>query len=397
MLTLDKIYDASHKLKGSVRTTPLIYCPALSDVGEVYLKCENLQVTGSFKVRGATYKISQLTDEEKSHGVIACSAGNHSQGVARAATMSGISSKICLPAGAPISKIEATRRFGGEVVLVPGVYDDAYAKALEIRDQENRSFIPPFDDELVIAGQGTIGLELMNQLPELDAIVVPIGGGGLISGIAFAVKQINPACKIYGVQAAGAASMFTALHEDGPTTLEHVSTFADGIAVKRAGDLTYQLVEKYVDEILTVTEDEIAAAILALMERQKLVAEGAGAVPVAALMQGKIDVAGKKVACIVSGGNIDVTILSRVVSRGLLKSGRLIELNLETMDKPGQLERVSHIVAQNGANLLSIHHDRDRINMPINTCVVSMQLETKDTEQIASIRRDLTKAGFIIH
>ena len=262
MLTLDKIYHAAFVLKKVARKTDLIRATKLSKQCELYLKTENLQETGSFKLRGAYYKISQLTEEEKSRGIIACSAGNHAQGVAMAATQSGIQSLICMPDGAPISKVEATKQLGAEVRLVKGAYDDAYATALQLQEDTGATFIHPFDDDEVIAGQGTIGLEILDELENPDAVVVPIGGGGLISGVAYAIKHLNPNVKIYGVQAAGAASMVKSQQEGTPITLDQAETFADGIAVKHPGDITYQLVEQYVDEIVTVSEDEIAAAIL---------------------------------------------------------------------------------------------------------------------------------------
>ena len=275
-------------------------------------------MTGSFKLRGAYYKISQLTEEQKKAGIIACSAGNHAQGVALAATKMGIRSVVCMPDGAPISKVEATKRLGAEVVLVKGAYDDAYAKAVQLQEETGATFIHPFDDDEVIAGQGTIGLEILEQLSDVDAVVVPIGGGGLISGVAYAVKNLNPNIKVYGVQAALAPSMKNSWESGEAVTLDTVSTFADGIAVKHPGDTTYALVKQYVDEIVTVEEDEIAAAILALIEKQKLITEGAGAVAVAAALFGKLPLAGKKVVCLLSGGNIDVNILSRVITRGLV-------------------------------------------------------------------------------
>jgi threonine dehydratase len=396
MLTLDKVYHAAFTMKNVIRQTDLIYAPNLSKLGEIYLKTENLQVTGSFKVRGAYYKISQLPVEAKSRGVIACSAGNHAQGVARAAAMEGISSKICLPDSAPISKIEATRRFGAEIELVKGVYDDAFARAQELKDSENRAFIHPFDDEDVIAGQGTIALELLEQLPSLDAVIVPIGGGGLISGIAFTIKTLRPECKVYGVQACGAPSMANSVETGAVAELESVSTFADGIAVKRPGNLTFELVSKYVDEIVTVTDDEVASAVLALIEQQKLIAEGAGAVAVAAAMFGKVDIKGKKAVCLVSGGNIDVNILSRVITRGLVKSGRYVNLNIALTDKPGQLELVSRIIADRGGNVVSVQYNRSDENMAITSCFLSLQVETRDHLQIQEIKDGLTAAGLEI-
>lgn len=320
MLTLEKVYNASYVLRDIIRRTDLIHAPKINPDCTVYLKPENLQITGSFKVRGSYYKISQLTDEEKKRGVIACSAGNHAQGVAMAATKNGINSLICLPKGAPISKVEATKNYGADVCLVDGVYDDAYAKALALKDEKGYTFIHPFDDVDVIAGQGTIGLELLEQMHDIDAVVVPIGGGGLISGVAFAIKSINPKVKVYGVQASGAPSMFNSIANARRERLAAVSTIADGIAVKEPGSNTFDYCRQFVDEIVTVNDDEISTAILALMEHQKLIAEGAGAVSVAAVMFNKLDLRGKKVVCVVSGGNIDVTILSRIVNRGMIKT-----------------------------------------------------------------------------
>ncbi|MCI7692430.1 MAG: threonine ammonia-lyase [Oscillospiraceae bacterium] len=394
MLTLDSIYKASHVLKEVIRRTDLIKAPKINPAAEVYLKPENLQVTGSFKVRGAYYRISQLSEAEREKGVIACSAGNHAQGVALAATKAGIKSLICLPDGAPISKVEATKAYGAEVCLVPGVYDDAYNKALQLRDEKGYTFIHPFDDENVIAGQGTIGLEILDDLPDADAVVVPIGGGGLISGVAFAIKQLNPKIKVYGVQAAGAPSMFNSIHDNKIERLESVATLADGIAVKEPGKNTFELCRKYVDEIVTVSEDEISGAILALIEQQKLIAEGAGAVSVAAVMFNKIPVEGKKVVCVVSGGNIDVTILNRVIRRGLVKSGRSGMLNIELVDKPGQLLGVSQIIAQHGGNVTAVRHERADENPDINGCFLRIHLETRNSEHLEEIRSALIEAGY---
>lgn len=394
MLTLDKIYHASYVLSDVVRKTALVHAPKLNPDCELYLKPENLQVTGSFKVRGAGYMISQLSDEEKKKGVIACSAGNHAQGVALAAAKYGIKSVICLPDGAPISKVEATKSYGAEVVMVKGVYDDAYNRALELRDEMGYTFVHPFDDENVIAGQGTIGLEILNELKDIDAVVVPIGGGGLASGIAFAVKQLSPGTKVYGVQAAGAPSMYNSVKSGKREKLTGVSTIADGIAVKEPGTNTFELCSKYIDEIVTVTEGEISSAILALIEQHKMIAEGAGAVSVAAVMFNKIPVKGKRVVSVVSGGNIDVTILSRVIKRGLLMSGRNYTLCVELMDKPGQLLGVSEIIAGLGANVISIHHERASETMDINGCYLRIVLETRNHEHIKQIEQALTDAGF---
>ncbi len=394
MLTLDNVYRASHALKNVIRKTDVIYAPKLRSDAEIYLKTENLQITGSFKVRGSYYKMSRLTDEEKARGVIACSAGNHAQGVALSAQKNGIKSVICLPDGAPISKVEATKSYGAEVCLVEGVYDDAYRRALELRDEKGYTFIHPFNDEDVIAGQGTIALEVIEQLPELDAIVVPVGGGGLISGIAYTVKTLCPNVKVYGVQASGAPSMANSIRDGKIEELASVSTIADGIAVKTPGSLTYELCSKYVDEIVTVTDDEISAAILTLMEQQKLVTEGAGAAAVAAVMFDKVDVKGKKAVCVLSGGNIDVTILSRVIRRGLLMSGRTCQLMIELVDKPGQLKNVSRIIADLGGNVTSVHHERANEGSDVNGCYLRIILETRNFEHIAEIKKALTDFGF---
>ncbi|MDE5626291.1 MAG: threonine ammonia-lyase, partial [Muribaculaceae bacterium] len=385
-LTIGEIYRAQMVLRDVARHPKIIGPTQLSDSCRIYLKPENLQHTGAFKLRGAYYKISQLTDEEKRHGVIACSAGNHAQGVALAASHNGIKSLICLPAGAPISKIEATKRLGAEVCLVPGVYDAAYAKAIELKEEKGYTFVHPFNDPKVIAGQGTIGLEILEEMPGVEAIVVPVGGGGLIAGVAFAVKTLRPDIKIYGVQAAGAPSMAESMRKHERVHLDSVSTVADGIAVKEPGDLTYELCERYVDEIVTVNDDEIAAAILALIEKQKLVAEGAGAAAVAAAMFGKLPLDGKKVVCLVSGGNIDVNILSRVINRGLLKNGRLCQLELEVPDKPGTLSQVLKVVADHGGNVLSVSHERVAASSQINACTLHLELETLDHNHVSRLK-----------
>ncbi len=394
MLTIDSVYRAQRALKGVVRKTDVLYAPKLCPNTELYLKTENLQTTGSFKIRGAYYKMTCLSEEEKKKGVIACSAGNHAQGVALAAQKNGIKAVICLPDGAPISKVEATKSYGAEVCLVEGVYDDAYQRALQLRDEKGYTFLHPFNDEEVIAGQGTIGLELIEQLPDLDAVLVPIGGGGLISGIAYTIKTLNPHVKVYGVQAKGAPSMKNAVESGKVEALASVSTIADGIAVKQPGDITYEICSKYVDEIVTVSDDEISAAILALMEKHKLVTEGAGAVAVAAAMFQKVNLQGKKAVCVLSGGNIDVTILSRVIKRGLLMSGRSCQLMIELMDKPGQLKNVSRIIADLGGNVTSVHHERANEGSDVNGCYLRIVLETRNYEHIAEIKKALKDFGF---
>ncbi|MCF2582102.1 threonine ammonia-lyase [Bacteroides caecigallinarum] len=396
MITLDSIYRASYALKDIIRRTDLIYAPQINQESKIYLKPENLQYTGSFKLRGACYKIACLTEEEKKRGVIACSAGNHAQGVALGATKNGIDSLICLPAGAPISKVEATKRYGAKVCLVPGVYDDAYQKALELKDEKGYTFIHPFDDGCVIAGQGTIGLELLNQLPDVEVVIVPIGGGGLISGVAYALKSLKPDVKVYGVQAQGAASMLRSIEKAHRECLPSVSTVADGIAVKEPGEHTFEICSKYLDGIVTVTEDEICAAILALMEQQKLIAEGAGAVAVAAAMFNKVPVAGKKTICVVSGGNIDVTILSRVINRGLDMSGRTYTVTLDLHDKPGELKGVAEIIANLGGNIISVLHERNNNTSNVTACYLRLVMETRNAEHISLIRSALQEAGYSI-
>ncbi len=396
MLELSEIYKAAHTLKSVIRPTHLIAAPQINPESDIYLKPENLQFTGSFKLRGAYYKISQLSDKEKAQGVIACSAGNHAQGVALAATKSGINSLICLPSGAPISKVEATKRYGAEVCLVPGVYDDAYQHALKLREEKGYTFVHPFDDLNVIAGQGTIALELLDELSDVEAVIVPVGGGGLISGVAYALKTLKPTIKVYGVQAEGAPSMALSLTNEKIERLTSVSTIADGIAVKEPGVNTYDFCQKYVDEIVTVTDDEIAAAILALIEQQKLVAEGAGAVSVAAAMFNKVPIKGKKTICLVSGGNIDVTILSRVITQGLSKSGRMVALTIDLYDQPGQLSSVCGVIGQLGGNIISVNHERTNASTQVNGCTLRVVLETRNEQHIELIREGLQNAGYVI-
>lgn len=397
MLALDRIYHAAYVLKGVARKTDLIAAPHLvSGMEDLYLKTENLQVTGSFKLRGASYKISQLPKGDLERGIIACSAGNHAQGVALAATHMGVRSIVCMPDGAPIMKVESTRRLGAEVRLVKGSYDDAHDEAVRLQEKTGATLIHPYDDEDVICGQGTIGLEIMDQLEGVDAVVVPVGGGGLISGVACAVKSLKPSCQVFGVQAAGASAMAESFHRGDWYASDTASTFADGIAVKNPGEITFQMVGKYVDDIVTVSDDEIAAAILNLMERQKVVAEGAGAVPVAAAMFDKLPLAGKRVVCVVSGGNIDVNILSRVINRGLAMSGRKVTMEIRLTDKPGQLQQVSTIIAELGANVVSVDYDLSDPDLPISSCTLRVGMETRDQAQIDQIRAKLVGEGFAL-
>ena len=377
---------------GIAQRTPLEAAPKIRE--NLYIKAENLQLTGAFKLRGAYNKIRSLSPEEAAKGVIACSAGNHAQGIALSATKLGIKSIICMPAGAPISKVEATKNYGAEVVLVPGVYDDAAREAARLSEEHGYTFAHPFNDPYVIAGQGTIGLEILEQLPEVEQVVVPIGGGGLISGIAFAIKSLKPACRVIGVQAATVASMYESRKAGEVTTVNDGDTIADGIHVLTPGELTFELCQKYVDDIVTVSEDEICAAMLALMEGQKTVSEGAGATTVAACMFGKVDTSSKKTACVVSGGNVDVTTLSRVITKGLVKSGRLADISARVLDKPGSLIQLLQVVSESGANIVSINHVRDDEHADVNTCIVSMVLETRDITHVRQIKQALRDKGY---
>ena len=395
MLSLSKVFNAQTVLKSIIRETSVVRAHGIAPDCKLYLKPENLQFTGSFKVRGAAYKIAMLSEEEKKKGVIACSAGNHAQGVALAATKNGIKSLICLPDTAPISKVEATKGFGAEVCLVEGCYDDAYQKALELKESEGYTFVHPFDDENVIAGQGTVALEILNDLDDIDAIVVPIGGGGLIAGVAYTVKQIKPEVKVYGVQVSGAPSMYNSIKDGEIECLGSVSTIADGIAVKKPGENTFALVKEYVDDIALVSDDEVSSAILALIEKQKMIAEGAGAAAVAAVMFDKFDLKGKRVVAIVSGGNIDVTSLSRVIDRGLLNSGRSSSLLILLFVKPGQLKDISRIIAVCGGNVTGVHYEKGNTES-VNGCFLRIEMETRDYDHVNLITQSLRDEGFKI-
>ena len=394
MISMELLRDARCVLSPVINLTPMIPAKGFVPDCRFYLKADCLQKTGAFKLRGAYYKLSTLTDEEKARGVIACSAGNHAQGVAFAARDMGIPATICIPAGAPLSKIEATRSYGANVVLVPGVYDDAHAEAVRLRDEQGLTFIHPFDDERVMAGQGTIGLEIAEQLPDVDAVLVPMGGGGLIAGVASALRQLKPACRIIGVQAAGAASMADSLRAGHILTLPEVHTVADGIQVKTPGEKTFAICREAVDEVVTVGEAEIASAILTVLERQKLMVEGAGAVGVAAAMYGELDLRGKTVCALLSGGNLDVTMLERIITRGLAREGRTVGFSTVLPDRPRALAGLLGIVSELGANVLEVSHERSSLKADLGSTVVHLLVETRNRAHVDELFDALHREGY---
>ena len=397
MVELRDVWKARENLTGVIHKTNLELSHTFSELAEntIYLKTENLQKTGSFKIRGAYNHIKSLNDTERAKGVIAASAGNHAQGVAFGATRAGIASTIIMPIGAPISKVLATKSYGAEVILHGENYDDAYNKALELQKEKGGTFIHAFDNKEVIAGQGTIGLEILDELPDVDSIVVPIGGGGLISGIAIAVKSLKPQIKIIGVEAQGAACMKASRDSGKICNLTTAQTIADGIAVKCPGELTYGIIEKYVDDIVTVSDEEIASTILMLLERAKLVAEGAGAVSLAALVYKKTQQANKKIVAVLSGGNIDVNFISRIIDKGLVKTGRNVRLKTIMTDKPGNLQQFLRIIAENRANVISIHHDRLKADIAVDQALVEVALETQSPEHVKTLVNNLNQNGFV--
>ncbi len=396
-LTLADIKAARERLNGAIYRTPCARSETLSrQTGQsIFLKLENLQMTGSFKERGALNKIATLTSEEAQRGVIAASAGNHAQGVAHHATQRGIRSVIVMPLATPLVKVQATRGFGAEVILHGANYDEACEEATRRCQAEGMTFIHPFDDPLVMAGQGTIGLELLEQIENLEAVVVPIGGGGLIGGVACAVKESKPDVRVIGVQTSRLPSMKEALLAHHPVTLEPATTIADGIAVRRAGEVTFPVVERYVDEIVTVNEDEIASAILTLLEREKTLAEGAGAAGLAAVLQRRTSLpAFTRTAIIVGGGNIDVTLLSRIIERGLVQDGRLIRLRIHLLDRPGALADLTQIIAAHRANIVDTLHNRAYYGVNLGDTVIDITMETRGREQVEELLAALTAAGY---
>lgn len=395
-VSLDDIKAARLALSGYLRPTPLYHSPNLSSQFglPVYFKTENLQRAGSFKIRGAFYKMSSLSAAERARGVIAASAGNHAQGVALAAHSLGIQATICMPEGAPITKVEATENYGGRVILEGQTYDDAYQKALALQKQDGYTFIHGFDDPRTIAGQGTIGLEILEDLPDVATVFVPIGGGGLISGVALALKALKPDVRIVGVQAGGAPAVYLGLQKGALVWTDSVRTIADGIAIKRPGKLNFELIRKYVDEVVLVDEEEIAQSILVLLERSKLMVEGAGAVGLAAFMSEKVQGVRGPVVVLLSGGNIDVNILSRIIERGLVKAGRYVRLSTFVPDRPGGLQRLLATLASAGANVIHVHHERWLNKVTIGEVEIDLALETRDSKHVERIVEQLRIEGY---
>jgi threonine dehydratase len=395
-IRLNDVVAARERLRGSIYYSPCPHSQMLSALTgqQVYLKLENLQMTGSFKERGALNRIATLTPEQEARGVVAASAGNHAQGVAYHATKRGIRALIVMPLATPLVKVTATRGFGAEVVLHGANYDEACEEATRLCKAEGMTFIHPFDDASVMAGQGTIGLEMLEQVPLLEAVVVPIGGGGLIGGIACAIKESRPEVRVIGVQTSRLPSMMAAVEQHRPVTLEPATTIADGIAVRRAGDVTLPVVERYVDEIVTVDEDEIASAILVLLEREKTLAEGAGAAALAALLQRKTSLNGAHTGVLVGGGNIDVTLLSRIIERGLVQDGRLIRLRIHLLDKPGALADLTRLIASYRANIVDTLHNRAYYGVNLGDTVIDITMETRGREQVEELLAALTAEGY---
>jgi threonine dehydratase len=395
-VTLEDVKKAQIALEGHVRPTPLFHSHSIStQLGlPVYFKAENLQRAGSFKVRGAFYKLFSLTEEEKSRGVIAASAGNHAQGVALAAQTLGIAATICMPEGAPITKVEATQAYGARIVLHGQTYDDAYQKALELQQEYGYTFIHGFDDPYTVAGQGTIGLEILDQLPDVATVFCPIGGGGLISGVAMAIKALKPSVRVVGVQAAGAPAIYLSQRKGDLVYTDSVRTIADGIAIKRPGTLNWDMIKQYVDEVVLVDEEEIVQSILVLLERAKLMVEGAGAVGLAALLHGKAAHVTGPVCVLLSGGNIDVNVLSRIIERGLVKGGRYVRLSTFVPDRPGGLQQLLAVVAAAGANVINVHHERWLNKATIGEVEIDLSLETRDSRHVEQILQIMKKEGY---
>lgn len=395
--SITRVKEARHCLKDVLRETPCIETNEFKVNHKLYLKAECLQKTGAFKLRGAYYKIANLTDDQKAKGIICASAGNHAQGVAYAANLMDIQATIVMPKGAPLSKVEATKSYGVDILLYGDTFDEAYHKALEIQKETGATFIEPFNDLDIIHGQGTLGLEILDQVSDIDYVLVPIGGGGLAAGVASAIKAVNPNIKVYGVEALDANCMSQSLDSGNIVTLDKTVTLADGIAVKTPGTITYELCKKNIDKIISVTEEEITSAILQCMECEKLVVEGAGAVTLAAALYYNEDFKDKKVVAILSGGNIDVTLLSKIIDRGLVKTGRKLAFGTLVPDKPGHLAKLMSKVAEFNGNIISIQHDRSDIRSTPGNCYVEIAVETSNQKHINSIIKGLEDSGYIVY
>ena len=389
---------ASERLRGILHHTELDLSSTFSDMtgGRIYLKCENRQKTGSFKIRGASNKIAALAERGEASAVVASSAGNHAQGVACAARKFGIPATIVMPKTAPIAKVRATEGYGAKVVLAGECYDDAYARACEICREEGATFLHPYNDAEVIAGQGTLGMEILGDLPSVDIVVVPAGGGGLLAGVAAAVKQLNPRVKVYGVQAEGADAIVRSFREKRLVTTDSASTIADGIAVKAPGDLTVELINRYADGVVTVSDTEIADAILLLLERCKQVVEPAGATPLAAVLNGKLDVKGKRVVCLLSGGNIDVSFIQSIIERGLVARHRRIRFVVTLVDRPGSLMQMLGVISGAGANILQLEHDKLSEGLNPNETNVHVSLEVGGAEHGEAVINSLREKGYTV-
>src|SRR5437588_1074639 len=397
-VTIADIWEAYKLLKPRLHHTPLAPSRTLHDItgADIYLKAENMQRSGSFKVRGASYKLSRLSKDEYSRGVIAASAGNHAQGVAIAAAQNNISCTIVMPETAPLAKVTATQGYGAEVVLHGFTYDDAYQYCLELRQETGATFVHAFDDPDIIAGQGTLGLEMLSDLPDADALIVPIGGGGLIAGITIAARALRPSIKIIGVQAAGASSCRTSLDTGELHTLQSIATIADGIAVKRPGELTFSIIQRLVDDVVLVDDEEIISAVLLLMERNKLLVEGAGAAGVAALLSGVIKLKGKKVLVPLTGGNIDINLVGRFIEHGLSADRRYFVIHTRLTDRPGELMRLLSIISEMRINVIDVRHQRISSRLPIMQREETLTLEPRDREQCEQLLQKLRAAGYIV-
>lgn len=398
MVSIQDVFAARKKMKGIVHETPLDYSRTFSEFtnNEVYLKLENLQKTGSFKVRGSYNKIMSLSEDELRKGVIAASAGNHAQGVAYSSSMLQIPCTIVMPKGAPLSKIAATKGYGAKVELQGNAFDEALAYALQLKEKTGATFVHAFDDTAIIAGQGTVGLEIIDEIPDVEVVLCPAGGGGLLAGVALAIKEQKPSVKVYGVQAVACPSIKKSWDEQQVTTVDALPTMADGIAVRRPGELTFQFIQKYVDDIVTVDEMEIARTMLMVLERSKLLVEGSGASALASLLYEKLPIKGKKVAVILSGGNVDVNVIARIIERGMVEAGRFVHFSTTLPDKPGQLHRVLQIIAEAGANVLNVHHERIGMKVFPGYAELHLSLETKDQAHIVQVFEKLQQKGYCV-